>query len=876
MMDTRTRSFLFCLALIHTIQAQDQSGFISLDCGLPANSSYTTNLTYISDAAYINSGETENIDFNKNIYEQQLWTLRSFPNGTRNCYTITDIAGGTKYLIRASFLYGNYDGLRSPPVFDLYFGDSLWDKVNITYEADIFNYEVIHIPSTNKVQICLINIGAGTPFISALEFRPLPEYIYPIGSKSLLLSFRWDIGSTSNISYRFPSDVFDRIWLPANNDKYFDRLSTPLAVDVHQTENQPPAIVMETTIVPKNASDPFSLTWKTDDETTQYYVYLYFAELVKLKRNQFRGFNVIHNGKYWKGPVIPDYLNASSIYNIEPLDPENQHNLTFTRSENSTLPPIFNAVEIYSNIEISELESDQGDIDAITKIKSTYGVIKDWGGDPCIPRAFPWSGIGCSNESSPRIISLNLSSSNLTGLISTDIFDLTALQILDLSNNDLTGKVPDLSKLSNLKVLNLGNNNLSCPIPPELVRRFNDSSLSLSVECNKEIVVEKKEEKKKNNVVIPVVASIGGLLVIAIIAGIVFWIARSKSKQEGNAAEEVHHPEININIGENSLETRRRQFTYSEVVRMTNNFVRIIGRGSFGAVYYGIIDDIQVAVKMLAPSAIQGHDQFKVEECTLHIVTALLHVHHRNLTNLVGYLSEGTHLGLIFEYMANGSLAQHLYEKSSSAISWEDRLRIAMDAAQGLEYLHDGCKPPIIHGNVKPTNILLTEKFQAKLSDFGVFKSYPTNDNTSYVDPEYRTSNRLSPKSDVYSFGLTLLEIVCCKQVISKSQGQDSVHIIKWVGSMVAQGDFRNIADQRLKGEYNITSVRKAVEVAMACVSVNSERRPTMNQVVAELKSCLAVELSRTPENQAPYSAESMEMTSIYMVLPPQTGPMAR
>lgn len=144
------------------------------------------------------------------------------------------------------------------------------------------------------------------------------------------------------LCFRFPYDVFDRIWLPVNNDNYFNRLSTSLTVDVNQTENQPPAIVMETTIVPKNASNPFSLTWETDDENTQYYAYLYFAELVELKRHQFRGFNISHNGKYWKGPVIPAYLNTSSIYNIKPLDPEKQHNLTFTRIENSTLPPIFN------------------------------------------------------------------------------------------------------------------------------------------------------------------------------------------------------------------------------------------------------------------------------------------------------------------------------------------------------------------------------------------------------------------------------------------------------------------------------------------------------------------------------------------------------
>lgn len=161
--------------------------------------------------------------------------------------------------------------------------------------------------------------------------------------------------------FRFPYDVFDRIWPPINNDKYYDRLSTSLTVDVNQSENQPPAIVMETTIVPKNASRPFFFIWETGDENIQYYAYLYFAELVKLKPKQFRGFNISHNGNYWEGPIVPDYLSTSSIYNIKPLDPGKHHNLTLTQIENSTLPPIFNAVEIYSNIEILELESDQGD-----------------------------------------------------------------------------------------------------------------------------------------------------------------------------------------------------------------------------------------------------------------------------------------------------------------------------------------------------------------------------------------------------------------------------------------------------------------------------------------------------------------------------------
>lgn len=127
---------------------------------------------------------------------------------------------------------------------------------------------------------------------------------------------------------------------------------------------------------------------------------------------------------------------------------------------------------------------------------------------------------------------------------------------------------------------------------------------------------EKEKEKDKNKVVIPVVASIGGLLFISVIAGIVFWIARSKGKQQDKDVSEMDRRETNINIGGDPLETRRRQLTYSEVVRVTNNFERILGRGSFGAVYHGLIDDIQVAVKMLAPSAIQSHEQFKAEEST--------------------------------------------------------------------------------------------------------------------------------------------------------------------------------------------------------------------------------------------------------------------
>lgn len=165
------------------------------------------------------------------------------------------------------------------------------------------------------------------------------------------------------LCFRYPYDVFDRIWYPFHDDDYFIQLNTSLTVNVDgHNKYHPAAIVMETAIAPKNTSSSINLWWKSDDENIQYYIYFHFAELIKLPRKQFRGFNISHNGKYWDGPIIPDYLYPSSYYKTKPLEfPQKQHNLSFFRTDNSTLPPIINALEVYFRIEISELESDQED-----------------------------------------------------------------------------------------------------------------------------------------------------------------------------------------------------------------------------------------------------------------------------------------------------------------------------------------------------------------------------------------------------------------------------------------------------------------------------------------------------------------------------------
>ncbi|XP_065626384.1 receptor-like protein kinase At3g21340 [Quercus suber] len=326
-----------------------------------------------------------------------------------------------------------------------------------------------------------------------------------------------------------------------------------------------------------------------------------------------------------------------------------------------------------------------------------------------------------------------------------------------------------------------------------------------------------------------------------------------------------------------SFESIQQQFKYSDVLNITNNFTRILGKGGFGKVYHGYIGHTQVAVKMLSPTSVQGYQEFEAE------MKLLMRVHHRNLTVLVGYCYEETYMGLIYEYMVNGDLETHLSGKNTNILSWEARLQIALDAAQGLEYLHYGCKPPIIHRDVKTTNILLNENLHAKLADFGLSKIFPTDGDThvstfnvagtpGYVDPEYSSSYRLTEKSDVYGFGVVLLKIITSRPVIEKF-ADENIHISQWVSFMLAQGDIINIVDPRLQGAFNMNSAWKAVEIAMLCVSSTSTTRPTMSQVVAELKECLTTEFAQKEgyEGESNYTIEMNNMN-----LDTELNPVAR
>jgi len=198
---------LLCLALARAATATETGGFISIDCGLPGTTSYvddTTTLSYAPDAVFTDdAGENYNISAAHvtpelaRIYRD----VRSFVDGARNCYTLRSLAVGLKYLLRASFMYGNYDGLNRPPVFDLYIGVNLWKTVNVSDPPDArVVAEAIVVVPDDFVQVCLVNTGSGTPFISGLELRPLKSSIYPQVNltQGLVLLGRRNFGPTDS------------------------------------------------------------------------------------------------------------------------------------------------------------------------------------------------------------------------------------------------------------------------------------------------------------------------------------------------------------------------------------------------------------------------------------------------------------------------------------------------------------------------------------------------------------------------------------------------------------------------------------------------------------------------------------------------------
>ncbi|XP_008801916.1 calmodulin-binding receptor-like cytoplasmic kinase 3 isoform X1 [Phoenix dactylifera] len=281
-----------------------------------------------------------------------------------------------------------------------------------------------------------------------------------------------------------------------------------------------------------------------------------------------------------------------------------------------------------------------------------------------------------------------------------------------------------------------------------------------------------------------------------------------------------------------------------QIARLTQNFSSSlkIGEGGFGTVYKAELPDGQVvAIKRAKKERFADlRAEFRSE------VALLTKIEHRNLVKLLGYTDNGNERIIITEYVSNGTLREHLDGKGGRILDFSQRLEIAIDVAHGLTYLHLYAEKPIIHRDVKSSNILLTESYRAKVADFGFARTGPMEaDQThietkvkgtaGYVDPEYLRTYRLTPKSDVYSFGILLLEILSVRRPVEVKRKADERITVRWAFNKYNEGNVRGILDPLLKEVVDEEVLKRIFGLAFQCAAPTRTDRPAMKEVVEQL-----------------------------------------
>ncbi|KAK7325076.1 hypothetical protein VNO77_29136 [Canavalia gladiata] len=326
-------------------------------------------------------------------------------------------------------------------------------------------------------------------------------------------------------------------------------------------------------------------------------------------------------------------------------------------------------------------------------------------------------------------------------------------------------------------------------------------------------------------------------------------VTRSKVKKlNGNTSLQRENSKIRPDLED--LKIRRPQmFTYEELENATGGFKEesIVGKGSFSCVFKGVLKDgTVVAVKraIVSPNMEKNSKEFHTE---LDLLSRLNHAH---LLNLLGYCEEGGERLLVYEYMAHGSLHQHLHGNKvlKEQLDWVRRVTIAVQVARGIEYLHGYACPPVIHRDIKSSNILIDEEHNARVADFGLSLLGPADSSSplaklpagtlGYLDPEYYRLHYLTTKSDVYSFGVLLLEILSGRKAIDMQYEEGN--IVEWAVPLIKSGDIAGILDPVLKSPHDLDALRRIANVACKSVRMRGKDRPSMDKVTTALERALA------------------------------------
>ncbi|TYH63806.1 hypothetical protein ES332_D07G220300v1 [Gossypium tomentosum] len=430
-----------------------------------------------------------------------------------------------------------------------------------------------------------------------------------------------------------------------------------------------------------------------------------------------------------------------------------------------------------------------------------------------------------------------------------DYVVLVSKEYITIDLHPIPSKLHDVI-LNGIEVFKLSNSdgNLGEPNPELLVAPPPPSVSSNSAGA----------KSKKRSLLIACVGCAAGLIaIISLLVCMVVrrqrkgtsWLCRWVKQNEGKSTRTLLLPDELC-----------RHFSLDEIKAATNNFHDdlVVGKGGFGKVYKGFMDEGEkiVAIKRLNRESSQGIREFLTE---IEMLSQLRHVH---LVSLIGYCNEKREMILVYDFMRNGTLSDHLYGTSFAydPLTWKQRLEICKGAATGLNYLHTEVRHTVIHRDVKTSNILLDDKFIAKVSDFGLSKEDPKDKviitgikgTRGYLDPEYARGHKLTEKSDVYAFGVVLFEVLYARKAVNTKLPEAQMSLAHWAKQCIADGTLYKVIDPYLIGKIAPECFKVFVEIAESCIAEVGTDRPSMNDVMErlgfaiELQQAADAEMSKT------------------------------